>query len=225
MEPKKPTAYVYVDAFNLYYGSLKRTPFKWLDLEKLFDRLLPSFDVKKVYYFCADLKPKFRPDDPGAPGRQKAYFSALEALPRVIMVKGGFAMNPMDAPIRISGQRRLTLGLKKKLARVTAAVWKIEEKGSDVSLGSYLTRDAVLSRADFYLMVTRDSDLAGTLEMLRLEFDSQIGICFPGENRSNKLFKAGPVVEMYISTGALASSQLPQVAKTVRSSITKPEAW
>ncbi len=225
MEPKKPTAYVYVDDFNLYYGSLKGTPFKWLDLEKLFDRLLPAFDVEKIYYFCADLKPKFRPDDPGAPGRQKAYFSALEALPRVIMVKGGFAMNPMDAPLRVSGQRRLTAGLKKKLARVTAAVWKIEEKGSDVSLGSFLTRDAVLNRADLYLMVTRDSDLAGTLEMLRMEFDSQIGICFPGENRSNKLFNAGPVFEMYISNGALASSQLPQFATTVRSSISKPASW
>ena len=23
---------VYVDAFNLYYGSLRKTPYKWLDL-------------------------------------------------------------------------------------------------------------------------------------------------------------------------------------------------
>lgn len=24
--------YVYVDGFNLYFGALKRTPFKWFDL-------------------------------------------------------------------------------------------------------------------------------------------------------------------------------------------------
>ena len=26
---------VYVDGFNLYYGALKRTPYKWLDLAAL----------------------------------------------------------------------------------------------------------------------------------------------------------------------------------------------
>ena len=31
---KMARAYVYVDGFNLYYGALKRTPYKWLDLGK-----------------------------------------------------------------------------------------------------------------------------------------------------------------------------------------------
>ncbi len=33
---------VYVDGFNLYYGALKRTPYKWLDLGKLAEILLPT---------------------------------------------------------------------------------------------------------------------------------------------------------------------------------------
>lgn len=33
---------VYVDGFNLYYGCLKGTPYKWLDLGALFQALLPS---------------------------------------------------------------------------------------------------------------------------------------------------------------------------------------
>jgi len=32
---------VYVDGFNLYYGCLKGTPYKWLDLGALCQALLP----------------------------------------------------------------------------------------------------------------------------------------------------------------------------------------
>ena len=32
--------FVYVDGFNLYYGALKGTPFKWLDLVALFEKVL-----------------------------------------------------------------------------------------------------------------------------------------------------------------------------------------
>ena len=31
---------VYIDGYNLYYGRLRGTPFKWLDLIKLFEALL-----------------------------------------------------------------------------------------------------------------------------------------------------------------------------------------
>ena len=33
---------VYVDGFNLYYGALKGSPFKWLDPVRLAARLLPA---------------------------------------------------------------------------------------------------------------------------------------------------------------------------------------
>ena len=32
--------FVYVDGFNLYYGALKGTPWKWLDLPALFAKVL-----------------------------------------------------------------------------------------------------------------------------------------------------------------------------------------
>ena len=35
-------AIVYVDGFNLYYGSLKRTPYEWLDLGRLCAGMLPN---------------------------------------------------------------------------------------------------------------------------------------------------------------------------------------
>ena len=29
---------IYIDGFNLYYGCLRQTPYKWLDLVALFER-------------------------------------------------------------------------------------------------------------------------------------------------------------------------------------------
>jgi len=48
---------VYVDGFNLYYGSLKGTPYKWLDPYALACALLPSDRVTAVHYFTARVKP------------------------------------------------------------------------------------------------------------------------------------------------------------------------
>jgi hypothetical protein len=44
---------VYVDAFNLYYGSLRGTPYRWLDLGALCARLLPKDRINRIRYFTA----------------------------------------------------------------------------------------------------------------------------------------------------------------------------
>ena len=44
---------VYVDAFNLYYGSLKGTPYRWLDLGALCARLLSKDQINRIRYFTA----------------------------------------------------------------------------------------------------------------------------------------------------------------------------
>ena len=46
--------FVYVDGFNLYYGALKGTAIKWLDLVALFKTVLqPHHDILTVKYFTA----------------------------------------------------------------------------------------------------------------------------------------------------------------------------
>lgn len=48
----KERTYIYVDGFNLYYGCLKNTPYKWLDLLALFKKLLHSnHQIVKIKYF------------------------------------------------------------------------------------------------------------------------------------------------------------------------------
>lgn len=59
--------FVYVDAFNLYYGSVKGTPYKWLDISSLCRILLPRHSIARIKYFTALVDP--RPDDPDQPTR------------------------------------------------------------------------------------------------------------------------------------------------------------
>jgi hypothetical protein len=49
----KQRAIVYVDGFDLYYGALKNTPYKWLNPATLCARMLPKDDVVAINYFTA----------------------------------------------------------------------------------------------------------------------------------------------------------------------------
>lgn len=41
--------FVYVDGFNLYYGCLKGSAYKWLNIPELCDKILPNNKIEKVY--------------------------------------------------------------------------------------------------------------------------------------------------------------------------------
>ena len=72
---------VYVDGFNLYYGALKGTPFKWLDPVRLSALLLPrEHAIDRLRYFTARVSGKL---DPRAPARQQNYLKALSTLPEI----------------------------------------------------------------------------------------------------------------------------------------------
>ena len=66
---------VYIDGFNLFYGSLKGTPYRWLDIAALCKNILPNNDINRIRYFTALVKP--RPDNPFQLQRQKLYLRAL----------------------------------------------------------------------------------------------------------------------------------------------------
>ncbi len=88
--------YVYVDGFNLYYGCLKGTAFRWLDLAKLCRNLLPKNDVLKIKYFTAHVKPNV--NDATSHLRQQQYLRALAACPLVEIIYGHFLRNTVWMP-------------------------------------------------------------------------------------------------------------------------------
>ena len=88
---------VYVDGCNLYYGALKGTRFKWLNLVELARRMLPAgHTVDKLNYFTARVSGV---SDQEAPARQHAYLSALNTLPEVEVHFGSFLAKTAWRPL------------------------------------------------------------------------------------------------------------------------------
>ena len=71
---------VYIDGFNLYYGCLKRTPYKWLNLAQLCTRMLPNDEIQHVA--CYTARVSARPHNPSAPADQQGYLRALRSIPK-----------------------------------------------------------------------------------------------------------------------------------------------
>lgn len=89
---------VYVDAFNLYYGAVKDTPYKWLDISALCRAMLvPENLIVGIKYFTAKVQP--RPGDPGQPTRQQTYLRALRTIPNLQIVYGHYLSHVVWMPL------------------------------------------------------------------------------------------------------------------------------
>lgn len=79
---------IYIDGLNLYYGALKGTVFKWLNLVELARQIIPSdHTIDKLLYFTARVSGAANPK---APARQQVYLNALSTLPEVEIHLGYF---------------------------------------------------------------------------------------------------------------------------------------
>lgn len=144
---------VYIDGFNLYYGSLKGTPYKWLDIGKLCRELLPMHTIQTIKFFTARVSA--RPHDPQLQVRQQIYFRALKIIPNVTIVYGHFSTH--SVPMILSG------------IVPTQRVWvdKTEEKGSDVNLATHLLHDGFRGMFEAAVLITNDSDLTEPVRVVR----------------------------------------------------------
>lgn len=46
---------VYVDGFNFYYGCLRKTPHRWVNVRQMCELLLPKNTVAEIKYFTASV--------------------------------------------------------------------------------------------------------------------------------------------------------------------------
>ncbi len=63
---------IYIDGFNLYYGALKNTKWKWLNLERYFALLRQDDEIQTIKYFTALISGSHKPN-------QENYLLALES--------------------------------------------------------------------------------------------------------------------------------------------------
>jgi hypothetical protein len=89
-------AIAYIDGFNLYYQAVKGIAYKWLDIPRACQMLVPEHSVALVKYFTAPVGGK---TDTDKPRRQQQYWRALKEIGCEI-IQGKFmsrsAFMPLD---------------------------------------------------------------------------------------------------------------------------------
>jgi len=203
---------VYVDAFNLYYGAVKDTPYRWLDLDALCRRLFPRDAINRIRYFTAIVSG--RPDDPQQPQRQQTYLRALETIPNLSIHLGYY----------LTHRTRMPLAHPRRIGPKTVEVIKTEEKGSDVNLATLLLLDGFRGDYEVATVVSNDSDLKLPIEMVRNELGLMVGVVNPHPPARRSRALQGTFFKQ-IRTSALRDCQFPRELRDARGSIRKPTAW
>jgi hypothetical protein len=203
---------VYIDGFNLYYGALRNTPYRWLNPETLCRLLLPKNTIGEIKYFTALVSA--RPSDPDQPVRQQLYLRALGTLPRVSIHLGHFLTHEVMMALCVP------TGQPQKYVKVI----KTEEKGSDVNLATHLLHDAHRGRFDIGVVVSNDSDLLEPIKIVRQDLNKRVGILNPHPNPSRALLPHIDFIKQ-IRAGVLRASQFPAVLTDANGRFTKPANW
>lgn len=203
---------VYVDGFNLYYGCVKGTPYKWLNIAELCRLSLPShYQIHRIRYFTALVKP--RPSNPQQDVRQQTFIRALQTLPNFTVHYGEF----------LQSEVRMYLARPPVKGPATALVIKTEEKGSDVNLATYLLMDAYERDFDVAVVITDDSDLAEPINIVRRRLKHNVTVLSP-RGKSRTLSMAATKF-WQITAANLAASQFPPTLTDANGTITKPATW
>jgi NYN domain len=203
---------IYIDGFNLYYGALRRTPYRWLNLETLCRLLLPKNTINQIKYFTALVSA--RPNDPDQPVRQQLYLRALRTLPSVSIHFGHFLTHEVTMALVVPA------GQPPKYARVI----KTEEKGSDVNLATHLLHDAHMGRFEVAVVVSNDSDLLEPIKIVREQLHKRVGILNPHPNPSRALLPHIDFIKQ-VRAGVLRTAQFPSTLTDAHGMFTKPAGW
>jgi uncharacterized LabA/DUF88 family protein len=204
---------VYVDGFNLFYGNLKGTKFKWFDLCSFFDATLPKpYQLEKVKYFTARVK--CLPNSPDATQKQDIYLRALRAHSRnrIEIIEGRFSVKNVFMPLANEPSKKVK-------------IIKTEEKGSDVNLAVELLNDAWEDRFDCAALVSNDADLERSLQIVKQQRKKKVILYTPGtpERKPLAALSRWSDKQIGITMQSLSPHQLPNTIPQTK--IFKPSKW
>ena len=215
---------IYIDGFNLYYGALRGTRYKWLDLDALFRKMYSENTIHKIKYFTASVSS--RPNDPGQSMRQQTYLRALRTFSHIEIIRGRFQTNKVRMPLVSPPPNGPN----------TAEVWKTEEKGSDVNLAVHLLNDAHNRDYEIALVVSNDSDLGEAIRIVTRDLNLKVGVVFPtgainpftgsrNRPRKSKTLQRYASFIGQIRPGVLSHSLLPNILEDAAGIFHKPPTW
>lgn len=140
---------IYIDGFNLYYGAVKNTPCKWLDMERYFSLLLPHDDIQIIKYFTAKILGSHK-------ANQEAYIKALSTLNKVQIIYGLFKYKKIKCLVKNCTYQ------DSKLFAVP------KEKRTDVNIAVHMVKNAINDKCDRFILVSGNSDLVPAVKAVKL---------------------------------------------------------
>lgn len=221
---------VYIDGYNFYFGVLRNTTYKWLDIVSLVKHVChvqnPALDVVAVKFFTAPVITRVATKGDKALQSQDSYHRALlNAHPHIIEIINGYYLLEKGNPPRY----------KKPIDKQDRVeVWRLEEKQTDVNIAVQLYRDAVLKHCEHAVLVSSDSDLVPALAFLKQDLpDYPIGLILP-RKEPNATEQRPPNASLsslanwtrsYLRDDELKKYQFPDKVPTKKKPAVKPDYW
>ena len=214
---------VYIDGLNLYY-SLKKTPYKWLNIKKLTENILnPSLHkvLKNKYFTAISIKSE-------STQRQDVYLQALKTLKNIEIVFGKHKKRRITGKL-IQYNPKLN---KEFITDKKVKIFKPEEKETDVNIASHIVYDACKENIDCVVLLSNDTDLKTPLEIVKYRLKKKVIVITPPKELKNPGDPILPLkshielrklskVNLSIEEHHLKSSQFPDLVD----GIYKPKNW
>lgn len=224
----------FVDGYNLFYGLLAGTRYKWLDLPALLEHILrvenPASRLDSVSFFTSGVKPSLASRGSLSKEAQDTYLRALIAR-GVTVSYGRHQLEPGKAPRFIDKQTPAS-------RHDQVDIWKLEEKETDVQIAISMYRLASRQilvpheqRVEQLVLVSADTDMTPALKALRENFaDLRLGVILPhreGIQRTTpgSLKACAHWLRNIVTTDELAAHQFPDRVPTRKKPAVRPDYW
>jgi len=210
---KRRRTIVYVDGFNLYYGAVRGTPHKWLNLHRMFAIMRQADELVAIRYFTALISGPTRPN-------QDAFLQALSTLPLVHVHLGRFS------------KERVRCEVKECSHSIEARMFRrVKEKATDVNIAIMMLDDAYRNECDNLVLVSGDSDLVPAVRMVRQRFpEKRVIVYVPSggdpERAAAVELRSAATDSRNLPNNLLPVSQFPaEISDGFGGVIRKPQGW
>lgn len=224
----------FVDGYNVFYGLVAGTPFKWLNLPALMQHIIrveaPESELTSIEFFTSGVKPSLASRGALSKEAQDTYLRALIAK-GVVVHYGRHQLEARNAPRFINKKTPPS-----RLDQV--AIWKLEEKETDVhiaiSMYQLASRQSSLpaqERVQQIVLVSADTDMTPALRAIKEDFPHlRLGVILPhreGMKRTTpgSLKNNSHWMRRVVTTEELAAHQLPERVATLKKPAIKPDYW
>lgn len=224
----------FVDGYNLFYGLLAGTQYKWLDLQALLAHVLrvehPDSTLEAVSFFTSGVKPSLATRGIASKEAQDTYLRALIAH-GVSVFYGRHQLESGKAPRFVDKDTPASRADQ-------VEIWKLEEKETDVHIAISMYRLAAHQaalppeqRIEQMVLVSADTDMTPALRALHEDFpDLRIGVILPhreGIPRTvpGSLKQYAHWMRHVVTNVELAAYQFPSRVSTRKKPADKPPYW